>query len=250
MLSDTLLELKSEPIVTYTGNRFMLPAETQKAVDEYWNGLMAEGKRYTRGEVFTISGIEERGGEVRVAVDLSDYAHYVYTRRVGLPEKYACKNIHTSCLIEAADDVLVFGRMAEHTSDPGNIQCVGGGLDFEDVRENAIDMKHGIGRELREEVGIESEDRKAVLRLDAGYLRYDSGIHSIAVIFLLKLRLTAAEFAEHYARFEEELIEKGEVPEFGSLIYLPKGSVSEFLVSGPGKFDHYMRPLLGRVSVL
>lgn len=252
MLTDTLIELKKKPIVVFTRKRFILPPGLQQAVDDYWKSQLEAGKRYTRGEVFTISDIEEHGDRLIVSVGLSDYAHYIYTRRKGLPEEFACKNIHTSCLIVSSDDTLIFGRMAGHTSDPGNIQCVGGGLDFDDIREDVIDLDHSIGKELWEEVGIALADKGAVSRIDARFLRYDSAVHSIAMIFVLRMQMTAAEFSAHYARFEADLRERGEVPEFESLLYLPRDmeSVEAFLASDPGKLDHYMKPLLERSVVL
>ncbi|MEI7749912.1 MAG: hypothetical protein WCJ25_02815 [Candidatus Moraniibacteriota bacterium] len=244
MQQDTLFPLEKRLEVVFTGKKFVLPTGLQDTIDAYWNGLIADGNGYTRGEVFTISDIEETEDVTTVIVELSDYAHYLYTRRVGLPGEYACKNLHTSCLFETSDGMLVFGRMGKQTSVPGNIQCVGGGLDKDDVRGVVIDLEHNIRKELQEEVGIDVGD--SVSDFGVGYLRYDSRVHSIAAIFILKLSVSSRELSDHYGEFEAKLKDDGEQPEFESLIYVSKDKMEiDALYAKEGRhFDHYLMPLL------
>ena len=240
---------KNKLEVRFSQKKFTLPMELQNRIDEYWETLIKNGNKYTRGEVFTMSNIEENEGNIIINVDLSDYAHYLFTRRVGLPDKDACKNIHTSCLIETSDNVLVFGRMGEQTSIPGNIQCAGGGLNNEDIRGNVIDLEHNIRKELLEEVGIDVDNEKLVGDFSIKYLRYDSNIHSAAAIFILKLKITSHDFAVFYDKFEAQIRAKEELPEFKELVYLPKNklAVNEFCEKEKKHLDHYMLPLLEEV---
>jgi predicted NUDIX family phosphoesterase len=249
MEQDKLHAIGRKLEVVFTKEKFILPVELQNKIDEFWDTLIKDGNKYTRGEVFTISNIEEKKDETIVNVDLSDYAHYLYTRRVGLPEKNACKNLHTSCLIETSDSMLIFGRMGKQTSMPGNIQCVGGGLDNEDIQGSVIDLTHNIKKELLEEVGINVDSEKLVSAFDIKYLRYDSNVHSVAAIFILKLKITSKEFADLYNVFEAQIIASGELPEFGELVYLKKNKseIDDFYEKEKKYFDHYMMPLLEEV---
>ena len=249
MLQDALYRLEKKLEVVFTGQKFDLPDGLQGLIDDYWDSLLRKGNTYTRGEVFTISDIEEAENVTTVMVELSDYAHYLYTKRVGLSEEYACKNLHTSCLIEASDGVLIFGRMGRQTSVPGNTQCVGGGLDKDDIRGTVIDLEHNIRKELSEEVGIDVDSEDLVTDFGIRYLRYDSRINSIAAIFMLKLSIPSREFADRYDRFELALREDGEIPEFESLIYVSKerSAIDAMYANEGGHFDHYVMPLLEAV---
>ena len=135
--------------------KLILPKRIQDKIDGYWEDLLKNGKKYTRGRVFSAIDIKEEKKEIRIDFVLTDYAHYLYSSNVGLPKKYACKNVHTSCLIETTDNVLIFGRMGKNTSRAGIIQCIGGGLDEEDIFGKKIDLKHNMEKELFEEVGID-----------------------------------------------------------------------------------------------
>ena len=44
-------------IVRFTNDQVALPAEIQHKIDAYWESLIAAGKSYTRGEVFTVTQV-------------------------------------------------------------------------------------------------------------------------------------------------------------------------------------------------
>jgi predicted NUDIX family phosphoesterase len=232
--------------------KFILPPEIQAKVDAYWEELSRKNAFFRRGEAFAITSTKEKEGVIKIEFALTDYAHYIYTRAVGMPEKYAFSNLHTSCVIETADAVLIFGRTGENTANVGIWQCVGGGLDHDDVRGSEIDLEHNIKKELREEVGIDVNEEKAVSDLKLKYLKYTSNerFSSIAAIFLLKLKLTEKEFRAHYEKFEKELSAEGKLPEFQELTYLSKNetAIQEFLRSlNQDSLDCYMEALLGEI---
>ncbi|MCX6761590.1 MAG: hypothetical protein NTY33_01980 [Candidatus Moranbacteria bacterium] len=233
-------------------DKFVLPPEIQVKVDAYWEELVEKKPCYRRGEAFTISDVCEKDDAVEVKLALTDYAHYVYTRAVGLPAEFAFNNMHTSCAIETADGVLIFGLTGENTASIGIVQCVGGGLDRDDVRGNEIDLEHNIKKELQEEVGIDANDEKVASSLKLGYLKYtfNEKFSSIAAIFYLKLKLSEKEFRVHYGEFEKELREKGQVPELQKIVYLPKKeeAIWEFLRNSKSdSLDIYIEALLEKL---
>jgi hypothetical protein len=246
MLPDTLIPVKQINL-KFTNKKISIPVHIQKKIDEHWEGLIKGGKNYTRGEVFSLENLKEKEGVVDAELSLSDYAHYLYSQNISLPFEHACKNIHTSCLIETQDGILVFGRMGHQTSRPGRIQCVGGGLDNDDLENGVIDLRHNIAKELQEEVGLNSKNRATVSNFKLQYLKYSPSINSVAAIFLLSLNMPIAEFKKHYKKFGTELAEKKELPEFGKLIYLKKEktAVDEFCRHEKESLDHYMGALLG-----
>lgn len=67
-----ITKLEKEPAVFFGGKRVVLPKETQKKVDTYWQMLMDAGKSYTRGEVFIVSKKEENDGTLHIIVEKTD----------------------------------------------------------------------------------------------------------------------------------------------------------------------------------
>jgi len=249
MQLDKLFSIEKKDLkVIFHGDKFVLPIEMRNKIDEYWNLLIKNGEKLFRGEVFTVSNIKEINNEIIISVDLSDYAHYLYSRRIGVPEKYACKNLHTSCLIETFDSIFIFGKMGKNTSLFGNIQCVGGGLDNDDIQGDTVDLVHNIKKELAEEVGINIDDNNLVEEFNIRYLKYNPDVYSIAAIFILKLKINAQEFKDSYAKFENQLKSEGIMPEFEKIIFLPKNKLEldDFYKKEKEFLDHYMMPLLKR----
>ena len=252
MKENKIVEVTKPVKLKLLEGKFILPPEIQAKVDTFWEELVREKPYYRRGEAFTVSSICEKDDCVEVKVAATDYAHYVYTRAMRLPEEYAFNNMHTSCVIETVDGVLVFGLTGKNTAKIGIVQCVGGGLDRDDVRGNEIDLEHNIKKELREEVGVDVNDEKVVSNLKLSYLKYtfNEKFFSIAAIFYLKLKLSEKEFIAHYKEFEKELKEKGQVPELQKLICLPRkeAAIQELLRNYKSdSLDLYMEALLEKL---
>jgi hypothetical protein len=71
----------------------------------------------------------------------------------------------------------------------------------------------------------------------------------MTVIYDIKLAETSSEFMEKYAKYAEQLIQKGENPEFGEIIVLEKNKkeIQEFFEKNAEKCDEYMQPLLAEL---
>jgi len=136
----TVSKLKKDLVVRYDGGHVLLPADMQKEVDEYWKELIRSGKRYTRGEVFTVIGKTEMVDSIAVTVSRTDFAHNLFCRDVRSPEGYGIRIIHTAALVETSDGKVVFGRMSVHTANPLRYQLCGGGIDDHDIRDGVFDL--------------------------------------------------------------------------------------------------------------
>lgn len=243
-------KIDKEINLTLTGEKVRLPIDIQKNIDEYWSLLLESGKPLIRGEVFSVVGIEEDDKMINIKFSQTDYAHYLYSRNIGLPLEYACINVHTSCLIETVDNKMIIGRMGSHTAAEDNVQCVGGGLDKNDINGDEIDYLNSMKREVIEEININPNDKGIVSDFNLKYLFFfNEKINFIALIFVAKLKITAIEFEKRYSKFEKELILKGEYPEFKELIYLSKNkeSVDSFCKQHKQSLDYYIQPLLEEV---
>ncbi|NTV55446.1 MAG: hypothetical protein HGA16_03020, partial [Candidatus Moranbacteria bacterium] len=211
-------------IVRYDGGYVLLPAGLKEEVDAYWEELLRNGRSYTRGEVFTVTGKIETAEAIEVTVSRTDFAHNLFCRDVRNPEGYGIRIIHTAALVETLDGKVIFGRMGGHTSHSGRYQLCGGGLDNDDLRGDIFDLNYNTIRELREELGIDADDARLVLSFTPAYFKEGGPREKMSVIYRVTLGETAAEYRERYETFAEGLRKSGKEPEFGEIVAFDRNS--------------------------
>jgi 8-oxo-dGTP pyrophosphatase MutT (NUDIX family) len=204
------------------------------------------GKSYTRGDIFTITQVDEDIEKLSLLVEKTDYAHYLYCQNVDADlNGYGIRIIFTACLIETADNKILFGKMGEHTARSGIYQLAGGGIDKTDLVGDHFDLKGNITKEVFEEVGIDIRDADRVKDFSAAYLKQGGTTHKIAVIYRLRLLETAEDFLKQYDLFCTRIKENNELPEFSEIIVLnnTKKDIETFFVQHENECDEYMEPL-------
>lgn len=231
--------------VRFSNKEVALPSGIQSKIDEYWNGLIASGKPYKRGEVFTVTCKEIVGDAISILVEKTNYAHYLYCQNIEPLGEYGVHIIHTAALVETSDGYYIFGEMGPQTSRHGIIQLCGGGIDNDDLKGEYFDFKHNITKELQEELGIDVEDTSRVAYFDEAYLKEGGPTDKMTVVFRVVLHETKDRFLRKYGNFVEELKVKGDEPEFGKILALKKDTqeIMDFLVQPNLKLDEYMEPL-------
>lgn len=239
-----------EVTVRFSNKEVELPEDIQFKIDAYWDELIASGKSYKRGEVFTVTHKEVISDAVNILVEKTDYAHYLYCQNVDALDENGVHIIHTAVLVEASDNYYLFGEMGPQTSRYGIIQLCGGGIDNDDLKGEYFDFKHNVTKELREELDIDISDTSRVASFDAAYLKEGGPTDKITVVFKVVLNETKDEFLEKYDAFVEHLKERGEDSEFGKIIALKKDEqeIKSFFSREDIKLDEYMKPLFERVA--
>ena len=242
-------KLWSKLIVRFSNESVALPDDIKQKVDTYWQELLASGKNYKRGEVFTVTDKKETESSTEVLVEKTDYAHYLYSQNVGGVGDFGVRIIHTAALVVSSDNYAIFGEMGSQTSRAGVFQCCGGGIDNNDLKGDKFDFDHNITCELFEELGIDVTDVGRVLEFAAAYLKEGGPTDKMTVVYRVCLSETGKEFLEKYGKFEEALRQKGELPEFGKIIMLPleKGAFNQFFQENGERCDEYMQPLFEKV---
>ena len=178
-------------------------------------------------------------------VEKTDYAHYLYCQNVETLGEFGVHIIHTATLVETIDGKTIFGKMGQQTSRAEIHQLCGGGIDEDDLNDDVFDLEHNIQKELQEELGIDIQDKQRVKKFELAYLKEGGPTDKMTVVYRTELSETSEQFEEKYAYFVKSLQEKGEQPEFGSIIVLEKNTkdIAEFFAQEDLKFDEYMRPL-------
>ena len=227
-----------------------LPRATREKIDRYWHDQCRENPNLRNGEVFTVIGTQKTATTLEVELKQTDYAHYLYSdRHVGELGRRSVRIIHSAALVVTTDNKLVFGSMGPQTSRHGTIQCCGGGLDRNDIRDGIVDIEHNTAKELGEELGIDPYDTDRVASFRPAYLKSGGPRGKMTVIYEVCLRETASEFLAAYAAFTDSLTRRGKEPEFGEIYYLERERqvLEKFASEHKERLDEYMMPLLRSV---
>lgn len=231
--------------IEYTGVLVELTAERSKEIENFWSEVNEQG-RFHRGEVFTVTSINEQPNLYTVQLSCTEYAHYLHTVRNSIFDEESCKVIFAAGLVETSDSKYIFGEMNSHTAYPGRLQCVGGGLSWEDKVGNLFDSKQSVLRELSEELGITTPEQ--VESCLPAFIKTGGTFDFIVVLYHIKLRFTAEELVLHYQEFIGHLLTEGEKPEFQNLIVLDKESIKSFFQSKDRYCVDYLEPFLGKMA--
>jgi hypothetical protein len=200
---------------------FLLPLEFETRVNNFWQDQIAQNPKLFNGEVYGVEKIERVNEQVSFILIKSNFAHYLYTQKIGDLGQYNLINIFCSVIIKTKDDYFVFGKMNNHTSMPGQIQFCGGGIDNEDIIDNQVNFTNCISRELTEEMFLSglTPELYSVYQIPER--------NKVAVIFYLNLSLSKYEIENNFFK------NKNSNSEFQELIFTKnnKNAISEFLTT-------------------
>ncbi len=214
----TLNKIPGDVAITVSEEDMPLPASLKESINAYWNSLLKKGRPFHRGDVFSIKELTETKDELRVTLQRTDFAHFIYDKHSDLPEEFKCRVIVANALILTNDNHFVLGQMNSRTANPGRVQFIAGGIDSSDVKGKTVDIMGCLFRETSEEVGLDLNDQNLVLNIEP---RYVVQWGNIALIYLIKINMDSAEFRAHYERFETSLKDREMTPEFTSIQLLP-----------------------------
>jgi 8-oxo-dGTP pyrophosphatase MutT (NUDIX family) len=208
--------------VCFNQRKASLPKQYSDGCDAHWESLLKKGKKYFRGDIFTISDIKHDSQGIMISVELTDYAHFLYTLNRNAYEDHDCRVIYTSVLVETADGKFVIGIMGEDTFAPQKLQLFGGGIDKGDLKGNEIDLENSAKKEIVEELGIDVNDLKIVKQFRRYLLKEGGRSNFYSAVFKLDLLLNQDEVKNSYEKYVQQLSRQGIKPEIESLLFVPR----------------------------
>jgi len=223
--------------------KIKLPQDIQDEINENWRKIEAEGSNVWNGEVYCVTKLEDTGKEVVIECKRSNYSHYLYGERIGLPKQYECKNISAGALIETSDHYYLVGELDTTTSYPHMLQVSGGNIDNADIKDGKANIIKTITREVMEEVNIDLEDKSIVSGFQTKYMYIteENEQPGIQIFAKANLNMTAEEVQEHYKRYLEYLKENNLEVEFGKIHFIH--DIME-LDRMPNPKRTYLKPLI------
>lgn len=242
--------IKKPVHIRVSGDRVTLPKAMRQKVDRHWQQLIKDNPRLHNGEAFTVIAVDESDEKIAIELAETDYAHYLYSHQVGGLGSHTVRIIHSSTLVITADNKMIFGAMGEHTSRPGVIQCCGGGIDHDDITDGVVDIEHNTVNELAEELGLNPYDKGLVDEFYPTYLKTGGPTGKMTLVYVLRLKLSGAQFLQHYEDFAKKLKDDHQEPEFGQIfcIGIDKKTIEAFIGKSKDKLNECMPVLLRAVG--
>ena len=207
-----------------------LPAEIKRNIDEFWNKTTKENSNLWNGEQLCVTECIRNEKEVVFTCQKSDYAHYLYDERIGLPKEYFCSSLVAACLLETSDGYYIVGELADNTSYPHCMQLSGGSCDNDDIIDNEINIFDTIQREVQEEININLQDTNQIGEYKIKYMTLPNKEAHTYILFAKGiLKKNKEEMESHYKKYLEYLQETNGEIEFSKIHFIKKGNSTEEL---------------------
>ncbi|GAK07658.1 NUDIX hydrolase [Geomicrobium sp. JCM 19038] len=219
--------------------------ETQCKIEQHWQEINKDNT-FFRGTLYRMDDIKLTADELTIGMKETEYAHHLYAKNNRLSKEEACPILAPVAFVVSSDGYLLFGRMGGQTAKPGVIQCAGGGIDQEDVSLNEIDVVSNVTREVEEELGINVKDDHEAKAFFADKLVFPDRMGWLAIVFQLHSTFTRDQLVKRVNRHNEQLRNKGEIPEFEEVITVKNipSDIGQFLQEHHKELIRYLRPLL------
>jgi len=122
-------------------------------IRSHFEALRRANPRLFNGRVLVMNEWEIAGDTLRGDFFETDYASFRSWLDWGCPSADAYDCFAAACVV-SADGAVIFGEMAAHTSNAGQVYFPCGTPDRDDVIAGRVDLLHSCTRELKEETGF------------------------------------------------------------------------------------------------
>ena len=241
--TNMVYEIKNKEIrVILKDEKIELPKVLRKKIDENFEDIKKSGANVWNGEVLCVAKIDVTDKLVEIICKKSDYAHYLYGERIGLPEEYCCRNLSAGALVETTDNYYVVGELDKNTSYPTVLQVTGGNIDKEDIENNNINIVQTIKREAIEELNINLDNTGNEIAYM--YVTKKGEQPGVQIFSKAQINMTAKEMEKYFEDYNEYLRKNNLEVEFEKIHLLKKETAVEQLESLKNPRRNYLLPLI------
>lgn len=219
-----------------------LPVEYVEKVNENWKKEMNAGKSYTNGKLYTMAATNVFENKIQIYVQETNFAHYLYSKSNEIDEN-SCRSMAANALLVTSDDYIVLGKMSGSTSLANRVKFIGGAFDQADFCNEIVDIKSCIAREVKEEVGLDLNDKETVVDVKPIAILTREKFSFANTLFLVDLRLDKSELERRFIEYKNELESAGEKSELSELVCISNNytSILTFLQDESNLVIDYMR---------
>jgi hypothetical protein len=145
--ADTL-DFRFEP------RRWAFADDRRAEIDAHFTKAQRANPRLWNGRVLILNDWSLNAGTASGTFFETDYASFRAWLDWGGPDG-GVTDCFASAVVVASDGAFLLGEMAAHTANAGRIYFPCGTPGLEDVRRGKVDLAYSLGRELREETGLD-----------------------------------------------------------------------------------------------
>ncbi|MGN6570924.1 MAG: NUDIX hydrolase [Pseudolabrys sp.] len=143
--------------LTFTPQPWAFADARRAEIDAYFAALKREKPALWNGRVLLLHRHALCDGVFRGDYLETDFASFTAWRHWGSPEA-GVNDCFAAAAIVAADNAVLLGRMGAHTANAGRIYFPAGTPDPGDIVGGKVDLDFSVGRELKEETGLDIAD--------------------------------------------------------------------------------------------
>ena len=232
-------------IINVTNENIKLPKNIKEDIDKFWERIEKEDNNLFNGEIMTVCSFENIEDNIIINCKKTNYAHYLYDERIGLPNEYSCHSLAAGCLLETSDNYYIIGELATGMSIQHCLQISGGAADNRDIKNGNINILDIIEREVKEELNIDLKDNK---NLDGYKIKYMSFPNEKANTYIFfgkgKLKKNKEEIKRNYEKYLQKLINNNGEIEFQKLHFINKENAIQQLQNLKRPKREYLTELL------
>ncbi len=179
----------------FTEKPWPFAIERRVEIDAYFAKLLLQKPAMWNGRALVLHAHQVIDGVLRGACLETDYASFTAWSEWGWPAKDVRDCFGAAAMI-GADGGILLGVMGDHTFNAGHIYLPCGTPDPRDVRDGKVDIEFSVGRELKEETGLDISE----FTPEPGWTMVTHG-SLVALIKVLHSKETAAELRDRILTF-------------------------------------------------
>ena len=205
------LDTKKKLVFKKLAQKISYPDDYAQKVSSYWDYLLAHGRAYWDGLMFSVCGVRESADELRFEFAQTNYRHFTYSK------DHDFRNAHHTCttasiaLLETSDGYAVLGKMNAASVFSGQVKCLGGTLDAADFDGDTVNFERMFSREIFEELGIDISDNAVCASNEPRWLLIREQMAFVGLCNVIKLKLTKADLLDIFKQKRRDSEDEKEV---------------------------------------
>lgn len=187
--------------------KIKIPQELRIKINENFQKIKNEGANIWNGEILCVAKNHIDNNELNIICKKSDFAHYLYGEKIGLPDQYCCRNLSAGCLLETIDGYLVLEELDETVAYPHVLQIPGGNIDKADIIDYNINIENTIIRETLEEININLKDEKQIIyhKIKYMYISEENEQPGVQLLSKAKINMSKEDLKKYFEQYYQYL---------------------------------------------
>ena len=138
------------------GSTVDIPAGLAREIHDFWEVKRLLDPNIFDGELLSATRMwVTPSGSTEVSLRQTRFSHYLFGQANPLPPSQMCRSVAVNAVPHTSDGFFVLARMGTMSSFRGRIKFIGGAASIDDIRDGAFQPRLCLGREFREEVGLD-----------------------------------------------------------------------------------------------